>query len=66
MTAIVTMESRGRAGAGWACVSVDPPLDEGENYFRGDKCGGWFDARDLAWVEDHERALPHPACDRPQ
>jgi hypothetical protein len=37
-----------------------PPLDEGENYFRRDKCGGWFDARDLAWVEDHEGPLPHP------
>ena len=43
-----------------------PPLDEGENYFRCDKCCGWFDARDLAGVEDHERVLPHPACDRPQ
>jgi hypothetical protein len=25
-----------------------PPLDEGENFFKCDKCGGWFDARDLA------------------
>jgi hypothetical protein len=30
------------------------PLDEAENDFRCDKCGGWFDARDLAWVDDHE------------
>jgi hypothetical protein len=43
-----------------------PPLDEGENFFKCDKCGGWFDARDLAWVEDHEGALPHPAQDQAQ
>jgi hypothetical protein len=42
------------------------PLDEGENFFKCDKCAGWFDARDLAWVEDHEGALPHPAQDRAQ
>ena len=42
------------------------PLDEGENFFKCDKCAGWFDARDLAWVEDHEGALPHPACDQAQ
>jgi hypothetical protein len=42
------------------------PLDEAENYFRCDKCNGWFDARDLAWVEDHEGELPHPARDRSQ
>jgi hypothetical protein len=45
---------------------VGPPLDEVENFFKRDKCGGWFDARDLAWVEDHEGALPHPAMDRTQ
>ena len=43
-----------------------PPLNEAENYFKCETCGGWFDARDLAWVEDHEGALPHPACDRTQ
>jgi hypothetical protein len=42
------------------------PLAEAENYFRCDKCGGWFDARDLGWVEDHEGPLPHPAQDRAQ
>jgi hypothetical protein len=42
------------------------PLDEAENYFRRDKCGGWFDARDLAWVEDHEGELAAPGRDRTQ
>jgi hypothetical protein len=42
------------------------PLDEAENFFKCDKCGGWFDARDFAWVEDREGALPHPAQDRAQ
>jgi hypothetical protein len=28
-----------------------PRLTEAEHYFRCDKCGGWFDARDLGWVE---------------
>jgi hypothetical protein len=37
-----------------------------DNFFKCDKCDGWFDARDLAWVEDQEGALPHPAMDQPQ
>jgi hypothetical protein len=41
-------------------------LTEAEHYFRCDKCGGWFDGRDLGWVEDHEGPLPHPAQDRTQ
>ena len=43
-----------------------PPLDEGENFFKCDRCGGWFDARDLAWVEDYEGVLPHPPMDQRQ
>ena len=57
MTAIVTMDEPRPRGS---CMGVrvgGPPLDDGENYFRCDKCGGWFDARDLAGVEDHERVL---------
>jgi hypothetical protein len=46
--------------------ATGPRLTEAENYFRCDKCSGWFDARDLAWVEDHEGPLPHPAQDRAQ
>lgn len=56
-----------RPRGSWMGVRVGgSPLDEAESYFRCDKCGGWFDARDLAGVEDHERVLPHPACDRAQ
>ena len=66
MTAIVTMDEPRPRGS-WMGVRVGgAPLDEGENHFRCDKCGGWFDARDPAGVEDHEPALLHPACDRPQ
>jgi hypothetical protein len=66
MSAIVTMDEPRPRGSWMGVLVGGPPLDEGENYFRCDKCGGWFDARDLAGVEDHERALPHPASDRPQ
>jgi hypothetical protein len=38
-----------------------PPLDEAENFFKCEKCGGWFDGRDLAWVEDHEGATAKSA-----
>jgi len=31
--------------------------------FRCKICGGFIDARDLAWIEDHEGPLPHPAQD---
>lgn len=43
-----------------------PPLSEAENYFRCNKCGGWFDARDLGWLRDHKGELPHPSSDQPQ
>jgi hypothetical protein len=43
-----------------------PPLSEAESFFRCDKCGGWFDARDLGWIEDHEGPLPRPAQYRAQ
>ncbi len=39
---------------------------EAEHFFRCKACGGYFDARDLAWVKDHEGPLPHPACDQAQ
>jgi len=41
-------------------------VPEAEHYFRCVACGGWIDARDLAWCEDHESELPHPACDQTQ
>jgi hypothetical protein len=41
-------------------------LSEAGHFWKCPFCGGYFDARDLAWVEDHEGPLPHPAHDRPQ
>jgi hypothetical protein len=29
-------------------------------------CGGFVDTRDVAWIEDHEGPLPHPAQDQAQ
>jgi hypothetical protein len=38
-------------------------VSEAEHYFRCGICGGFIHGRDLAWVEDHEGPLPHPAQD---
>ncbi len=38
-------------------------VGEAYHFFQCKICGGFVDARDLAWVEDHEGALPHPAQD---
>jgi hypothetical protein len=66
MTAIMPMDEPRPRGTRMGEHVGGAPLDEGENFFKRDKCGGWIDARDLAWVEDHEGALPHPAMDRAQ
>jgi len=41
-------------------------VSEAENFFRCNVCGGYLDARDYAWVLDHEGPLPHPAQDQAQ
>jgi hypothetical protein len=41
-------------------------VPETEHYFRCMLCGGYLDARDLVWIEDHEGPLPHPAQDQAQ
>jgi hypothetical protein len=43
-----------------------PRLGEAGHFFKCPLCGGYIDMRDLAWVEDHQGPLPHPACDRAQ
>jgi hypothetical protein len=43
-----------------------PRLTEAEQFRRCPLCGGYFDMRDLVWLEDHEGPLPHPAQDRGQ
>jgi hypothetical protein len=45
---------------------TDRRVCEAEHYFRCKICGGYFDARDLVWVEEHETELPHPSSDQPQ
>ena len=61
-----------------AIMSIDEPVPRGtmlgervdrrrvreaDHYFRCRMCGGFIDARDLVWVEDHRVPLPHPAQD---
>jgi hypothetical protein len=41
-------------------------VSEVGHFFRCKICGGYLDARDLVWVEDHEGPLPHPAQDQAQ
>jgi hypothetical protein len=38
-------------------------VPEADHYFRCRICNGFIDARDLAWVDDHQGPLPHPAQD---
>jgi hypothetical protein len=42
------------------------PRTEAEHFKRCRLCGGYFDMRDLVWLEEHQQPLPHPAGDRPQ
>jgi hypothetical protein len=42
------------------------PLSEAGQFWKCEACGSWFDMRDLGAVLDHERPLPHPACDQVQ
>jgi hypothetical protein len=43
-----------------------PPLSEADHYFKCPLCGGYFDARDKGWVDEHQEPLPHPTQDRAQ
>ena len=36
-------------------------VSEAENFFRCNICGGYLDAQDYVWIEDHEGPLPHAA-----
>ena len=39
---------------------------ETDHFFRCMICGGYLDARDLVWIEDHEGPLRYPAQDQAQ
>jgi len=47
-------------------MSRGQPLTDATRFRRCQRCGGYIDILDLAWVRDHEGPLPHPACDRAQ
>jgi hypothetical protein len=49
MTAIMTIDEPRPRGVVIGRQVTGPPLSEAENFFKCDKCGGWFDARDLGW-----------------
>jgi hypothetical protein len=58
MPAIMSLEEPRPRG-----TVVGARASEAENFFRCNICGGYLDARDYVWVEDHEGPLPHPAQD---
>ena len=65
MTAIMSIDEPRARGS--VCKRADRRrVHEAEHYFRCKICGGFIDARDVAWIEDHEGPLPHPAQDQVQ
>ena len=63
MTAIMSIEEPRPRGTALGERADRRRVSEAEHYFRCTICGGFIDGRDLAWVEDHEGPLPHPAQD---
>ena len=63
MTAIMSIEEGRPRGTVLGERADRRRVSEAEHYFRCGICGGFIDGRDLAWVEDHEGPLPHPAQD---
>jgi hypothetical protein len=66
MTAIMPIDELRARGTYMGERADGRRVGEADHYFRCEICGGFIDARDLAWVEDHEGELPHPASDQPQ
>jgi hypothetical protein len=65
MIAIMNIDEAFPRGKHMGTQSGGPPMTEADRYKRCRLCGGFVDILDLAWVEDHEGPLPHPACDGP-
>jgi hypothetical protein len=63
MAAIMSLEEPRARGTVLGERAHRRRVSEAENVFRCNICGGYLDARDLAWIEDHEGPLPHPAQD---
>jgi hypothetical protein len=66
MTAIMTMDEPRPRGTVFGEHVGGPRLSEAEHFRKCPLCGGYVDMRDRFWLEDHQTALPHPPCDRPQ
>jgi hypothetical protein len=66
MTAIMSIEEPRPRGTALGERADRLRVSESGHYFRCKICGGFIDARDLAWIEDHEGPLPHPAQDQTQ
>jgi hypothetical protein len=66
MTAIMSIDEPRPRGTVFGERADRRRVSEAEHFFRCKACGGYFDARDLAWVEDHEGGLPNPAQDQAQ
>ena len=63
MTAIMSIEEGRPRGTVLGERADRRRVSEAEHYFRCKICGGFIDARDLAWLEEHEGPVPHPAQD---
>jgi len=66
MTAIMSLEEPRPRGTVVGERADRRRVSEAENFFRCNVRGGYLDARDYAWVLDHEGPLPHPAQDQAQ
>ena len=62
MTAIMPIDEPRPRGTCMGTRADARPVREADHYFRCKICGGFIDARDLAWVEDHEGPLPQPCA----
>jgi hypothetical protein len=63
MTAIMSIDEPRPRGTMLGERADGRRVREADHYFRCKMCGGFIDARDLAWVEDHKGPLPHPPQD---
>jgi hypothetical protein len=66
MTAIMTVDEPRPRGSCMGKQVTGPRLTEAEHFRRCPLCGGYVDMRDRVWLDDHQRPLPHPACDGAQ
>jgi hypothetical protein len=66
MTAIMTIDEPRPRGTVISRQVAGPRLTEAKHFRKCPLCCGYVDMRDRVWIEQHQTALPHPACDRPQ